>query len=153
MRVGVSILLGLACTAGMVAGEGEAKPATRYGVEVDLKTYPQGAPKETLASVLKAADAGKFDYLAAQLADPSFIDDRVKGVFGGSFDEQVKDVHARLDPSTLKLLHRFLDDGEWTTGDDKAAVRLKDLGDRAVFFRKIDGRWFMEHRSKPKTLN
>ena len=103
--------------------------------------------------MLKAADAGRFDYLAAQLADPSFIDERVKGVFAGSFDEQVKDVRARLDPFTLKLLHRFLDDGEWTTGDDKASVRLKDLGDRAVFFRKIDGRWFMEHRSKPKTLN
>jgi hypothetical protein len=153
MRVGVAIFLGLAFTAGPVAAEGEAKPAVRYGVEVDQKTYPQSAPKETLASVLKAADAGHFDYLAAQLADPSFIDDRVKGVFGGSFDEQVKDVRARLDPSTLKQLHRFLDDGEWTTGDDKASVRLNDLGDRAVFFRKIDGRWFIEHRSKPKTLN
>ena len=153
MRVGVGLLVGLACTVRLAAAEGEAKPAARYGVEADLKAFPQGAPKETLASVLKAADAGKFDYLAAQLADPDFIDGRVKGVFGGSFGEQVKDVRARLDPATLKQLHRFLDDGEWTAGDDRASVRLKDLGDRAVFFHKIDGRWFMEHRSKPKTLN
>ncbi len=153
MRVGAVFLLGLACAAGQTATGGEAKPAARYGVEVDLKSYSQGTPKETLASVLKAADAGRFDYLAAHLADPTFIDERVKGVFGGRFNDLVKDVRTRLDPSTLKLLHRFLDDGEWTTGDDKAAVRLKDLGDRAVFFRKIDGRWFMEHRSKPKTIN
>ena len=152
MRVGVGVIAWPACTAGLVAAEGEARPSGTASRSIS-KPIPQDAPKETLASVLKAADAGRFDYLAAQLADPSFIDDRVKGVFGGNFDEQVKDVRARLDPAALKQLHRFLDDGEWTTGDDKASVRLKDLGDRAVFFRKIDGRWFMEHRSKPKTLN
>ena len=153
MRAGVVLFFGLVCVGGVAATEAETKSAARYGVEIDLKTYPQGSPKETLTSVLKAADAGRFDYLAAQLADPSFIDGRVKGVFGGSFDEQVKDIRARLDPTALQQLHRFLDDGEWTTGDDKASVHLKDLGDRAVFFHKIDGRWFMEHASKPKTLN
>ena len=151
MRVAGVLLLGLVGAAGLFATEAAAKPAARYGVEVDLPTYPQGTPKETLASVLKAADAGRFDYLAAQLAEPSFIDGRVQGVFGGHFDEQVKDVRARLDPTARKQLRRFLDDGDWTIGDEKASVRLKDLDDRAVFFRKIDGRWFMEHRSKPKT--
>ena len=150
MRVGVVFLLGLAGAAGSFAAEGAAKPAARYGVEADLTTYPQDAPKDALSSVLKAADAGKFDYLAAQLADPAFIDERVKGQFGGHFDAQVRDVHARLDAATLKQLHRFLDDGDWTVGDDEASVRLKGLADRAVFFRKIDGRWYMEHRSKPK---
>jgi len=150
MRIGLGMLVGLACAAGLFAADGP-KPTARYGVEVDLKTYPQGAPKEALASVLKAADAGKFDYLSAQLADPAFIDDRVKGLFAGSFDEQVKDARARLDPPALKQLHRFLDDGEWTIDDATASVRLKDVGDRAVFFRKIVGRWYLEHRSKPKT--
>jgi HEAT repeat protein len=151
MRIGLSILCGLACTAGLLAAAEDPKPTVRYSVAVDLKTYPQGAPKEALASVLKAADAGKFDYLSAQLADPTFIDDRVKSLFAGNFDEQVKDTHARLDPPALKQLHRFLDDGEWTTDETTASVRLKDIGDRAVFFRRIDGRWYLEHRSKPKT--
>ena len=151
MRVGMGLLIGLACTAGLAAAEGVDKPGARYGVEVDLKTYPQAAPKETLTSVLMAADAGRFDYLAAQLADPAFIDARVQGVFGGRFDEQVKDVRARLDPATLKQLRRYLDDGVWAAGDDQASVRLADQGDRAVSFRKIDGRWYMEHRSKPKS--
>ena len=148
MRVAVGCVLGLACAASLLATEGAA-PAGRYGVAVDLSTYAQGTPKETLASVLKAAAAGKFEYLAAQLADPAFIDERVKAL-GGDFAEQVKDTQARLDPPTLKQLHRFLDDGDWTVGDAEASVRLKELEDRAVFFRKIDGRWYMEHRSKPK---
>ena len=93
MRVGVGVIACLACTAGLGGAEGVAS-TIRYGVEVDLKTFPQGAPKETLASVLKAADAGRFDYLTAQLADPPFIDERVKTVFGGDFNEQVKDTQA-----------------------------------------------------------
>ncbi len=151
MRSGRTLLFGLACAVGLFAAEGESKPPARYGIEPDLKTYPQEAPKEALASVLKAANAGKFDYLAAQLADPSFIDDRVKSLFGGRFEEQVKDVRARLDPFALKELHRFLSDGEWTVGDAEASVRLKDVSDRIVAFRKIDGRWYLEHPSKPKS--
>ena len=149
MRVGVGMFVGLVFTAALFAADGTA-PAARYGVEADLKTYPQSTPKEALTSVLKAADAGRFDYLAAQLADPRFIDDRVKTLFGGNFNEQVKDVQARLDPAAIKQLHKFLSDGEWTTDDANASVRLKDVDDRAVFFHKIDGRWYMEHRSKPK---
>jgi hypothetical protein len=149
MRVGVALIFGLAGAAGLYAAEGPTKAGVRYGVKPDLTTYPQAAPKATLASVLKAADAGKFDYLDAQLADPSFIDARVKELFGGNFEEQVKDTRARLDSPTLKELRRFLNDGEWTTGDAEASARLKDVSGRAVFFRKIDGRWFLEHRSKP----
>jgi hypothetical protein len=129
----------------------EDKPAARFGVEADLKTYPQDSPKATLASVLKAADAKQFDYLDAQLADPTYIEDRVKRVYGGEFAEQVRDTHARLDPPTLKLLRRFLDDGEWTADETTATVRLKDVPERAVYFRNKDGRWYMEHRSKVKS--
>jgi hypothetical protein len=149
MRVGVALLFGLAGAAGLFAAEGAAKPGARYGVEPDLTTYPQDVPKAALDSVLKAANAGKFDYLAAQLADPSFIDARVKELFGGNFEEQVKDTRARLDSVALKELRRFLSDGEWMIGDAEASVRLKDVGERAVTFRKIGGRWFLEHPSKP----
>jgi hypothetical protein len=151
MRAAVTLLFALAGAAGLRAADDGAKPVVRYGVEFDLKTYPQDAPKAALVSVLKAAEAGKFDYLAAQLADPSFIDDRVKSLFGGRFEEQVNDVRARLDPFALKELHRFLSDGEWTIGAAEASVRLKDGSDRIVAFRKIDDRWYLEHPSKPKS--
>ncbi|HVS37492.1 MAG TPA: hypothetical protein VMS17_18155 [Gemmataceae bacterium] len=148
MRVGAGLFLALVWAAGLWAADGA--PSTRYGLEVDLKMYPQSTPKECLGSVLKAAESGRSDYLAAQLADPQFIDDRVKMLFGGDFRELVKDVQARLDPAAVKQLHRFFSDGEWTADADAASVHLKDDDDRAVFFRKIDGRWYMENRTKTK---
>src|SRR5262245_4065145 len=105
---------------------------TRFGIALDLKTYPQATPKEALTSVLQAAAAGKFDYLAAQLADPVFIDDRVKRLYGGDFKEQVADTRARLDPRTLKELKRFLAKGKWITQKTGAVVRLDDVKDRQV---------------------
>jgi hypothetical protein len=151
MRVGLALLFGLAFAGGLLAADGAVKAGARYGLEPDLAAYPQDAPKAALNSVLKAADAGKFDYLTAQLADPSFIDARIKLLFGGSFQEQVKDTRARLDSVALKELRRFLSDGEWMIGDAEASARLKDVSDRAVALRKIDGRWFLEHASKPKS--
>jgi hypothetical protein len=121
----------------------------RFGVALDLKTYPQRTPKEALASVLKAAAAGQFDYLAAQLADPVFVDDRVKRLYGGDFKEQVADTRARLDPRTLKELKRFLAQGKWTTEQTGTIVRLDEVKDRQVKLVKKGARWYLEHPSRP----
>jgi hypothetical protein len=149
MYGGIVVLIGMIALPGLAgAQEKESKDAKRYGVALDLTTYPQGKPQETFQSVLKAIENKRFDYLAAQLSDPVFIDGRVK-LFGGRFEDQVEDTRARLDPSTVKLLQRFAKDGEWRTADKEAMLVLKDNKDRFVFFRKIGDRWFMEHRSQP----
>jgi hypothetical protein len=130
------------------ATQGQNKAAaTRYAIAVDLKAYPQGSAKETLASALKAIEAKRVDYLTAQLADPAFVDDRVKRLYGGRFAEQVEDTRGRLDSLTVKVLQRFLKDGKWEEDKDRATVRLKD-NERRVNFKKVDGRWYMEHSSK-----
>src|SRR6516162_941770 len=98
MYQGVTILLLLAAN------------GTRYGVAVDVRTYPQGTAKESLASVLQAVEARRIDYVVAQLADPAFVDDRVQRLYGGRFEEQVEDTRARLDALTIKQLQRFLKD-------------------------------------------
>ncbi len=121
---------------------------TRYDIAPDATAFPQNTPKETLGSVLKAAEAKRFDYLAAQLADPAFIDDRVRRLYGGHFAEQVDDTRTRLDAPTLSLLRRFLKEGNWHVDKDTAVVSLKDVTDRTITFRPLNGRWFMEHRSK-----
>jgi len=126
-----------------------AEPATRYGVAADLKAYPQATPQECLSSVLKAADDDRFDYLLAHLADPAFVDERVRVLHGGKFEAQVEDTRTRFDPPTRKLLARFLKDGHFSIENDHAEVRLDDVKDRAVFFKKVDGRWRLEHRNKP----
>jgi hypothetical protein len=144
------ILVGLAVLGSAASAGDKAKtPVKRYGIAADLKSYPQGTAKEALASVLKAIDSKRIDYLVAQLADPVFVDDHVKRLYGGKFAEQVEDTRARLDPLTVKRLRRFLKAGTWKNGKTEAIVRLKDVKDRCVRLRKRDGRWFLEHRSAP----
>ncbi len=142
MRGWLAFAVGLSVLA---AGAGE-----RYGVAPDLKTYPQGSPKEALASALKAAESGRFDYLAAQLADPEWVDGRVKRLYAGRFEDQVEDTRARLSPPTLKLLRRFLSEGAWSEAGDWASARLKDVPDRRVYLRRLGDRWYLEHRYAEK---
>lgn len=54
-----------------------AGPPPRYGVEVTPRFFPQSTPAEALASATRAADKGRYDYLAAHLLEPKFVDDRV----------------------------------------------------------------------------
>jgi hypothetical protein len=146
MRIGGGVLLGLA---GVLALAADARAEKRYGVAEDLKTFPQATPREALASALKAIDVGKLDYLLAQLAEPEFVDDRVKRLYGGRFEAQVQDTRDRLDPGTVKLLRRFLKDGEWDVGKSEATVRLKGHRDRLVRLARAGGRWYLEHDSSP----
>lgn len=122
---------------------------SRHGVTVDVMTYPQASAKDALASVLKALDAKKLDYVVAQLADPGFVDDRVKRIYAGRFEEQVQDTQARLDPATVKLLRRFQKDGKWAMTKDEAVVTLDDVKDRSVRFVRQGDRWFLRHENTP----
>jgi hypothetical protein len=136
------LLLVLASAAGGAEG-------TRHGVSLDRNSYPQGTPREALVSAVKAAEAGRFDYLLAQLSDSAWVDDRVERVHGGRFAGQVEETRSRLDPAAVRLLRRFLDAGEWSVEGGRASVRLRDAGDRGVFLVRRDGRWYLENRSKP----
>lgn len=141
-----SFLLALSFCA---VGSADTPKDTRYGVALDLKTYPQATAKEALASVIKAVENKRIDYLVAQLADPAHIDDRVQRQYSGKFEEQVADTRSKMDESTLKLFQRFLKDGEWTRDKATEYVQLKDVKDRAIFFRRIGERWYLENRYKP----
>jgi hypothetical protein len=127
-------------------------PPRRYGVEPNLRDYPQETPKETLASVLRAVERGRINYLLAHLADPTFVDLRVKEVYGGDFEELVRETTGKLsdNPAAVKELQRFLKEGEWEGSDTTASAKLKENKDRQVFFRKIGRRWFLENRQKPE---
>ena len=124
------------------------EPAARYRVAPDLKTYPQGTAKAAFASVLETIKKKRIDYLLAQLADPEWIDGRVE-TYEGGFDELVKETTAKLDPPTVKRLGRFLAEGEFETLDTTVIVRLKDVKDRVVRLRRLDGRWYLQNFNKP----
>jgi len=150
MRWVSPLLIGCALFGCAFAQDAKDKaPAKRYGVDADLKGYPQATPKETLASVLKAVENKRVDYLLAQLADPDWVDRRVKEHTDG-FAALVEDGKSRLidDPGPGKRLTKFLKDGDWKIDDNMAAVRLKEVDDQAVFFRRVGTRWFLENRKK-----
>jgi hypothetical protein len=149
MRLLLVMMGSLLAATALAAGPDGAADSKRYGIAADLRGYPQATAKQTLASVLKAVDAGKIDYLVAQLADPEFIDGQVERIHGGSFEQQVDDTRRRLDRPRVKLLRRFLDDGEWTEHKDEMTVRLKDVKDRCLYLGKIGDRWYLQNRSSP----
>jgi len=138
----------LALLALLVCSTLGAQPA-RYGIDADLKKFPQATPQEALGSVLKAVEQKRHDYLVAHLADPDFIDERIKKGFGGNFTEQVEDTRARLDPFAVRQLRRFLEKGKWAVKGDSALVRLPDGERHVVRLRKKDDRWFLQHASAP----
>jgi hypothetical protein len=127
-------------------------PAARYGIEADLENYPQAEAKAALASILKTIDKKKIDYLLAQLSDPQWVDNRVQKVHGGKFEELVKETTAKLanDPTEVEELRRFLREGTWSENDSDVLVTLKDIPDRQVLLRKIQGRWYLENQKKPE---
>lgn len=125
-------------------------PARRYGIEPDLETYPQNSPKDVLASALKAIDRGRVDYLLAQLADPTWVDNRIATV-DGKFEALVQETSHKLaeDRTAVKELRRLIREGQWEEGEGVATARLKD-SERLARFRQLDGRWFFQNDNKDR---
>jgi hypothetical protein len=82
---------------------------------------------------------------------------------GADLENRVRDVGARLnfldlasrvrkklndEPDNIKDLRRFARDGQFQSAGDTATATLKDVKDRALYFKLIDGRWFIENRKE-----
>ena len=69
-----TLFLALSVTAAQ-APKAQAEEATaRYDIAPLIKLYPQNTPKAALESAVKAAEKGRYDYLAAHLMEPGFVD-------------------------------------------------------------------------------
>jgi hypothetical protein len=145
--------IAIVAIAGLLAASAFAqKPdnfvTNRFGIDPDLDGYPQTTPKDALRSVLRASDAGRFDYVIAQLTDPAYAEKQVKE--SGSFEKFVAIVKAKWanDPESVKELRRFVSDGNWEETGDTAVAKLKDAKGRQVYFKRVGNRWFLENRQK-----
>jgi hypothetical protein len=149
MRTLIGLGVVLIMTAFTLAQPKEPPPPPRYGVDADPDVFPQDTAKAALASVVKAIDAKRYTYLAAQLADPDEVDKRVQDL-GGKFDAYVKLVAERLtdDPEAIRQLRRFSSEGEINVNGDAAAATHKDIKGKQVALRKIGNRWFLQDRQK-----
>lgn len=67
---------GLFIAVGMTAAQPPVNEF-RYGVRPLTDSFPQSSPKEALSSTILAIERGRFEYLAAYLIEPSFIDAKV----------------------------------------------------------------------------
>jgi hypothetical protein len=72
--VSFAVLFGAATLA---VGQQPPPIPDRYGVAASPEAYPQGTPKETLASTVRALEKGRIEYVAAHLLDPVFVDAKV----------------------------------------------------------------------------
>lgn len=150
MRSAIPFLLALlAAVPALAQGQRLDDVPPRYGIPFDNNNYPQATPKETLASVIKAMERRRINYVLAHLADPDYVEERVKKA-GGDFELVVREATAKLNdkPDTIKELTRYLKEGEWEANENQASAQLKDLRDRKVFLRKSGARWFLENRQK-----
>jgi len=151
MRTGLALSACLCIAAALQAQQNQDElPPKRYGVILNQQAYPQDEYKQTLASAVKAIEKQRIDYLLAHLADPDFVDERVKNVYGGNFDELVGETTVKLkdNPNEVKLLERFLKEGEWEEKKETAVARLKDVKDRQVFMKKIGKNWYLENKQR-----
>jgi hypothetical protein len=177
-------LLSLAAGLVLVAAAAGQDVAPRFEVLYNADLYHQETPQETLAAVLIALGRDRFDYLAAHLLDPEFVNaqlattqayfQRVAGeqivstaagaaLRPADLEIRVKEVATRAnfksltaqialkmldEPDNFKELKRFAREGQFQVAGETATVTLKDVKDKALYFKKVNNRWFMENRKE-----
>ena len=197
MRIAMTltVLLGMTAAATAQRPPVEVNPAPRFNVLYNERFFKQASPKDTLASVVKAADLRQFDYITVYLMDEAYADGKIaerardfegaveRGLraerardradpfkpamenrlpldpieFGKriqaeatqrGYRQLVAEVRERFveDPSYIRELQRYLRDGEVTLADTTAKMTLKAEKGKAIYFKKIGSRWFMEDR-------
>lgn len=133
---------------GIGLGFAQDKISPRFNIDADTEQFSQKSPQDTLRSVLKAIDAKRVNYVLAHLADPAFVDQRVKDV-GNRFEVMVQETTKKLnaDPESLREMRKFLTDGEWKEEGNAASASAKDVRGKLIYFKKIGNRWFLENRT------
>jgi hypothetical protein len=156
------VLAGLLVLLAALAAPAQDKGTPRYGFDHVPNVYAQKTPKEAVASVVKAIDANRIDYLLAQLADPKYVDRQVadyKAFFPSAkdeartflaFDKLVSETAAyfQSDPVLIRELRLFAREGTWDVNEDIATGSVKEVPARKVFLRRMGERWYMENRQQ-----
>jgi hypothetical protein len=85
------------------------------------------------------------------------------GLKGADLELRIRDVATRLafkdlgrrireklgdEPDNLKDMKRFARDGQFQVAGEAATASLKDVKDRAIYFKKANDRWFLENRKE-----
>jgi hypothetical protein len=86
-------------------------------------------------------------------ADPKGFDEAVRREAAQrAFRLVAQDIRGTLEenPDHLTDLRRILREGPITDAGDTASAALRGAGDRQVFFRRADNRWYVQDRKRPE---
>ena len=110
---------------------------------VDARLQTTQAYYEKLAAEQIAATAAGARLTAAEL--PARVRETATRL---NFQHLAAAIQKKLadDPEDVKWLKRFARNGEFNDSGETATATLKGVKDRALYFKKVDGRWFMENR-------
>lgn len=127
----------------------QPKSVTRLGLESDYEVYPQSTPKELMASVAKAVNRERYDYLAAHLMEPDFIDARLQRA-NLKLEDLGKEIKSKFQaqPEVLKDLLKILNGGEVVDSGTTVVVKHKDVKGQQVYLKKVGDLWYVENRQK-----
>ncbi len=151
-----------------VCGQEKFASAPRFGIPADPEMYPQTSPKQLLASLQKAFDRKRVDYILAHLLDPPFADRKIDQYyqlrFGKSRNEERELTREQLDAREKQALElfvaevnehfsteskqaviffRLLKDGNVEQSGTMATVTHPSAGRLVLTLRSYEGRWFM----------
>lgn len=96
MILGVAVLLTAA--AGGRAQDADARIPARYDLAPNTRAFPQATPQDALRSAIRAAEAGRYDYLLAHLLDPAVVDARIADrakLLEGAAEQDLRALRAR----------------------------------------------------------
>jgi hypothetical protein len=54
------------------------------------------------------------------------------------------------EPDNLRDLKRFSREGQFQDAGETSTASIKDIKDRALYFKKVNGRWFLENKKEDK---
>jgi hypothetical protein len=163
-----AIMLILAAPA--IAQPTKTELPSHFGVPAETEFYPQGSPKNLLASIAKSFERGRIDYLLAHLVDPGYTDQTFGKLYHGKFGKYPEDDRtlppaeraARVkealsdfvyvvtserttEPKKALRLDRLLKEGTVEEAGTTAKVTLKDDPSAILTLVQIEGRWFMSN--------
>ncbi len=67
-----------------------------------------------------------------------------------NFDDLARRIRQKFeaDPEAMKNLRKIYREGEFVENGDAATAKHADIKDRTVYFRRVEGRWYIENRTQ-----
>ncbi|MBX3397459.1 MAG: hypothetical protein KF873_01850 [Gemmataceae bacterium] len=117
-------------------------------LENEAEDHLRGVREKQKANPLGVLPEEKLPYEPKAFAEFVKVEAKNRG-----FKATIEDVRKKFaaDLNIVKVMKRYLRDGEFIETGDTAKVVLKDAKGKGIFFVKVKDRWFVEDRQEEAT--